>query len=116
MHHGVKGMRWGVRRYQNEDGTLTAAGKKRDAYLRAKEQYKSARGPQSSARTQLAMKNAKREFKDAKAQEGLSKQSKKSKHQLNLEKRYIAQGLNAKEAEIQAYKRLKVEKTLAVVG
>ncbi len=28
-HHGVKGMRWGVRRYQNQDGTLTAAGKKR---------------------------------------------------------------------------------------
>ena len=28
-HHGVKGMRWGVRRYQNKDGTLTSAGKKR---------------------------------------------------------------------------------------
>lgn len=29
MHHGTKGMRWGVRRYQNKDGSLTAAGKKR---------------------------------------------------------------------------------------
>lgn len=28
-HFGIKGMRWGVRRYQNDDGTLTAAGKKR---------------------------------------------------------------------------------------
>lgn len=28
-HHGILGMKWGVRRYQNEDGTLTTAGKKR---------------------------------------------------------------------------------------
>ena len=26
-HHGIKGQRWGVRRYQNEDGTYTAEGK-----------------------------------------------------------------------------------------
>lgn len=28
-HWGIKGMKWGVRRYQNKDGTLTPAGKKR---------------------------------------------------------------------------------------
>ena len=28
-HHGIKGMRWGVRRYQNKDGSLTPRGKKR---------------------------------------------------------------------------------------
>ena len=28
-HHGIKGQKWGVRRYQNEDGTLTNAGQKR---------------------------------------------------------------------------------------
>ena len=28
-HHGIKGMRWGVRRFQNKDGSLTPAGKKR---------------------------------------------------------------------------------------
>lgn len=26
IHHGIKGQRWGVRRYQNEDGTLTKEG------------------------------------------------------------------------------------------
>lgn len=28
-HWGIKGMKWGVRRYQNKDGSLTPAGKKR---------------------------------------------------------------------------------------
>lgn len=30
-HHGIKGQKWGVRRFQNKDGTYTSAGKKRYA-------------------------------------------------------------------------------------
>ena len=39
-HHGIKGQRWGIRRFQNEDGTLTAAGKKRAGrYERKSKEY-----------------------------------------------------------------------------
>lgn len=30
-HHGVKGQKWGVRRYQNKDGSLTNMGRNRKA-------------------------------------------------------------------------------------
>lgn len=42
-HHGVKGMKWGRRRFQNEDGSLTELGKKREAKLQFKEDVKRAR-------------------------------------------------------------------------
>lgn len=45
-HFGIKGMKWGVRRYQNEDGSLTEEGKKRitSDFIKDKEQtYKELR-------------------------------------------------------------------------
>ena len=43
-HYGIKGMKWGVRRFQNEDGSLTNAGKSRYATVEeAKAAYKKAK-------------------------------------------------------------------------
>lgn len=41
-HHGILGQRWGVRRYQNSDGSLTPAGRRKAQRL--KEDYKSLTG------------------------------------------------------------------------
>lgn len=48
MHFGVKGMHWGVRRYQNPDGTLTPEGKRRMGDVNYDESTKSARATKRS--------------------------------------------------------------------
>lgn len=42
-HHGILGMKWGVRRYQNEDGSLTNAGRRHLARLQRQEERKDLR-------------------------------------------------------------------------
>ena len=47
-HYGVKGMKWGVRRYRNYDGSYTQAGLKRydasmEKYEKADKRYKTAK-------------------------------------------------------------------------
>ena len=43
-HHGIKGMRWGFRRYQNSDGYLTNVGRRRykddPSVVKSKQEFK----------------------------------------------------------------------------
>lgn len=69
-HHGIKGQKWGVRRYQNKDGSLTPAGKKRVAKLQ--EEYSSLTGKKpgsdksSSAKTSSSKNEQKKETEEPK--------------------------------------------------
>ena len=54
-HHGIKGMKWGVRRFQRKDGSLTSAGKKR--YL-DDPSVKSAKAKMDAARKKQRAANA----------------------------------------------------------
>ncbi len=69
-HHGVKGQRWGIRRYQNFDGSYTAAGLKR--YQKAKDAYDESRVKYKEAKAsgdKLATQKARNEMRVARAEE-----------------------------------------------
>lgn len=80
-HHGIKGQKWGVRRFQKKDGSLTPAGRKR---------YDDDGPSQKKQKEYKIPKN-------------------KSLHRLKIEEKYKAQGMSEKEAEQAAAKRIRGE-------
>lgn len=71
-HYGILGMKWGIRRYQNYDGSYTKLGLKRrndadSGYVSAKKSLKNAKSDGGDVRSARdAVKSAKQEVKDSK--------------------------------------------------
>lgn len=132
QHYGIKGMKWGVRRYRKEDGSLTEAGKKRykddisTASGKLKQEKKAAKEAIKNRQFEKAKQhtsNAKyyeREIADFKTRYKLEKKNKKSKRQLELEEKYQKEDkLTKEEAEVAAANKVRTErliKTAAAVG
>lgn len=88
-HHGIKGQRWGVRRFQNEDGSLTSKGKTRYANTT---RNKSSYIPLDGSEVKAGVKG----------------------HRNKLIEKYKAEGMSQKEAEAAADKRIATEKKVAI--
>lgn len=59
QHHGIKGQKWGVRRFQNEDGSYTSEGKERYGKATAKtlnKEQKNADDAEKKKRSETAKK------------------------------------------------------------
>ena len=131
-HHGIKGQKWGVRRFQNKDGSLTPAGKRRydepnigrktgetvtidgqtfKVYGRNNKQYadKVAKKAKDMGAT-VSRESKTKEAKKYKIPEN------KSLHRLKLEEKYMKNGMTREEAEQAAAKRIKTEKFVAAAA
>lgn len=88
-HYGIKGQKWGVRRYQNDDGSLTPSGKKRYS---DDSQINSIKGSETPRKGLI--------------------QRRKDK----LTEHYISKGYKPNAAKAMAEQRMKTEAVLAIVG
>ena len=68
-HHGIRGMKWGVRRFQKKDGSLTSAGQKRysDDVTKAKENLKKEKRKLKDAHNAVTVSGNLKTFADATA-------------------------------------------------
>ena len=72
-HHGTKGQRWGVRRFQNSDGSLTAAGKLRYSVGNGEKSISKKVDPKSAAKLKEDAKLERLKIKEAAKNEKLEK-------------------------------------------
>ena len=96
-HHGVKGQKWGIRRYQNEDGTLTAEGQARYG---DKKTY-NGKGTVGSFLSKDWGVGLLRNYEERNSKKQMKDKSLTEEERAKVEKRYKAQ--EAKNRNLEAY-------------
>ena len=103
MHFGIKGQKWGIRRFQYENGSYTEEGKRRYGVSESqKSQYKVEKQINSEYKKQIEKEKA--------SGKAISKS-----RQAQI-KKYVKKGYTQENAEIQALKREKTAKFVKAAG
>lgn len=119
-HYGILGMKWGVRRYQNKDGTLTPAGKKRRDVIRSPRQLGDTDNSSTTNYKKVSLKKAemieaKNIYKQAKI--NYQKELKKKNENYDEQQRKIDKILNGEKAVnkyMNTYENMSLSKARAV--
>lgn len=105
-HHGIKGQKWGVRRYQNKDGSLTDAGRKRYGDGTTSDDYRNALNATKTVSEGVEQvrkfKSSSDKLKDRKAEKEIrknvsqmsDKELQQAVQRLNMEENYARMMLN----------------------
>lgn len=105
-HHGIKGQRWGIRRYQNFDGSYTKAGleryrKSEENYNKKKESYKAIKSDSSSSSYEKRMAKAK---------------MKEAKRQMNKDYKHLAQDKKADKGKVLYREGKRITSNNRIIG
>ncbi len=109
-HHGVKGQKWGLRRYQNADGSLTLLGKARAGYQKHKKKKTLEKARKAKQEKAEAAKKAKQEQEEFEAGKKKAIESGSAQDVLKYKGKLTQQELQA------AFNRLNLERSIADIN